>query len=245
MSKLSDDQVVAILDDAVAAINPVLDVLAERDVLGVKKHTYHAWPDDGPRTHQAVHLISTPLEFAHWPGTAGWSELSMKARADWWITRIGAINTVAVAFPSIFGFWTRYLPVASLLGFANQAIVLVAIAREYHVVEPKHQVELLASVLCNRSVNAHAAGEAPPTVLPPGRRSLITTVWNVAQTLRGLSGELEQRPGPAKPFGVLRLIPVLGGPFSYLGERLALTRAATLGRRWIVDHPGSISPIAS
>ena len=33
--------------------------------------------------------------------------------------------------------------------------------REYDVVEPKHQVELLAAVLCNRTVDAHSAGSAP------------------------------------------------------------------------------------
>ncbi|GAB17127.1 hypothetical protein GOEFS_019_00400 [Gordonia effusa NBRC 100432] len=243
MAELSDDQVVAILDKAVTAINPVLDLLADRDVLGLKKHTYHPWPD-GPRTHQAIHLASTPLDFADWPGTAGWSELSMKARAEWWVTRIGALNTVGVAFPSVFGFWARYLPVTSLLGFANQAIVLVAIAREYEVTEPKYQVELLASVLCGRDVDAHRAGTTT-SALPASGRSLIATVWNVAQTLRSLSGELDRRPGPAKPFEALRLIPIIGGPFSYLGERLALSRAASLGRRWIVDHPDSISPAAN
>ncbi|NMO00575.1 hypothetical protein HH308_05015 [Gordonia sp. TBRC 11910] len=242
MAELSNDQAVAILDKAVAAINPVLDVLAERDVLGIKKHTYHPWPD-GPRSHQAIHLVSTPLDFADWPGTAGWNELPMKKRADWWINRIGSLNTIAVAFPNVFGFWTKFLPVASLLGFANQAIVLVAIAREYQVVERRYQVELLAEVLCNRSVDADSAGAAETAILPRGRRNLIATVWTVAQLLRGLSDELDRRPGPSKPFATLRLIPLMGGPFTYLGERLALSRAAALGRRWIIDHPDSISPL--
>ncbi|WP_018178496.1 hypothetical protein [Jongsikchunia kroppenstedtii] len=245
MANLTDDQVIAILDKAVAAINPVLDVLAQRDVLGVKQHTYHPWPGDGPRSHQAVHLVSTPLNVVDWPGTAGWNELSMKDRADWWIGRVGAVNTIAVALPSVFGIWTRYLPAAALLGFANQAIVLVAVAREYQVVEPKYQVELLAAVLCNRDVDAHSAGRAPAKVLPPGRHSLIATVWHVAQTLRELSGELDRRPGPSKPFATLSLIPVVGAPFSYLGERLALSKAASLGRRWIVDHPDSIAALPS
>jgi hypothetical protein len=243
VAELSDDQVVAVLGKAVAAINPVLDLLAERDMLGVKQHTYHPWPGAGPRSHQAIHLVSTPLDFLDWPGTSGWNELSMKERADWWIGRVGAVNTIAVAFPSIFGIWTRYLPAAALLGFANQAIVLVAVAREFQVIEPKYQIELLASVLCNRDIDAHSADTIPTKVLASGHHSLIATVWDVAQTLRELSGELDRRPGPSKPLATVALIPVVGAPFSYLGERLALSRAASLGRRWIVDHPDSIAAL--
>lgn len=242
VAELTDNQVVTVLDRVVAAVNPVLDVLAERDPVGLKGHTFHPYPEDGSRFHKLIHVMSGTLNVTDFPGTAGWRDLSMDKRAHWWVSRIGSVNTIAVAFPSMFGFWSKYLPVASTLGFANQAMVLVAVAREYRVTSRKSQVELLASVLCNRDVDASAAGASPSANLPTDRKSLVGTVWDVAQNLRALSGELDRRPGPAKPLALLRLLPVVGAPFSYVGERLALSKAANLGRRWIVDHRDAISP---
>ncbi|MGV9710795.1 hypothetical protein ACWDTI_09045 [Gordonia sp. NPDC003424] len=39
-----------------------------------------------------------------------------------------------MAYPPIVGVWTRRLALSPLLGFADQAMVLVAIDREYDVV---------------------------------------------------------------------------------------------------------------
>ena len=59
----------------------------------------------------------------------------MTERAQWWVNRVGSINTIGVAFPNVFGVWAQRLPVTTVLGFVNQAMVLVAVAREY----PRHR----------------------------------------------------------------------------------------------------------
>lgn len=241
---MSDAQVAAVLDRAVAGINPVLDTLAERDPLGLKKHTFDDDPHEDSRLQHALHLLAEGLNLTDWPGTKGWSSRSMNSRADWWISRIGTVNTVAVAYPGLFGGWTRRLPLASVLGFANQAMVLVAVAREYGVTARAHQVQLLASVLCGRDVGHPRTDGTADKVLPTEgtsrKRTLVGTVWETAMTLRSLSNEFERRPQPVLPLRALAYIPIVGAPVMYVGEWFALSRAARLGRAWIADHPEAV-----
>jgi hypothetical protein len=42
---------------------------------------------------------------------------------------VGALDTVLVAFPGVFGVVADRLPIQDVLGFTNQAIVLCAVAR--------------------------------------------------------------------------------------------------------------------
>ncbi|MXP22857.1 hypothetical protein GIY30_16060 [Gordonia sp. HNM0687] len=243
MAKMSDEQVAAVLDRAVAGINPVLEALAQRDPLGLKRHTFHEDEHTDSRLQRVLHLLAQGLDVTDWPGTLGWTQRSMNSRADWWISRIGTINTVAVAYPGVFGGWTRRLPLASLLGFANQAIVLVAIAREYGVTDRGHQVQLLASVLCGRDVPA-AVVDGDAEDLEPDQRegtTLIGAIWDIAKIMRGLSDEFDRRPQPLLPLRMLAYIPVVGAPVTYIGERLALSQATRRGRRWIADHPAAVS----
>ena len=241
---MSDAQVVAVLDRAVAGINPVLDTLADRDPLGLKEHTFHDDPHDDSKLQHVLHLLAEALNLTDWPGTKGWTERSMNSRADWWLSRIGSVNTVAVAYPGLFGAWTRRLPLASVLGFANQAMVLVAVAREYGVTDRGRQVELLASVLCGRDLDGTGAGGEPDrevrTETTEHKRTLIGTVWETAMTLRSLSNEFDRRPQPVLPLRALAYIPIVGAPVTYVGERFALSRAASLGRSWIADHPEAV-----
>ncbi|GAC68686.1 hypothetical protein [Gordonia soli] len=247
MAKVSDSQIVSILDNAVAGINPVLDALSERDPLGLKGHTFRDKSDDenDSTVEHGVHLLSDAINVTDWPGTKGWSERSTADRADWWVTRIGTVNTAAVAYPGLFGAWAKRLPITSVLGFANQAMVLIAVAREYGVTDRARQVELLASVLCDRNLTADDVGATADVTLaddPKDRKkSLIRAVWDTAQTLRGLSDEFDRRPQPAAPFRLLSYIPVVGAPVTYVGERLALSKAAKEGRRWISAHPDAVS----
>ncbi|MDY6808875.1 MAG: hypothetical protein SW127_07635 [Actinomycetota bacterium] len=242
MAKMSDEQVAAALDRAVAGINPVLEALARRDPLGLKGHTFHEDAHTDSPVQHVLHRLAQALNATDWPGTQGWTQRSMNSRADWWISRIGTVNTVAVAYPGVFGGWTRRLPLASMLGFANQAIVLVAIAREYGVTDRAHQVQLLASVLCGRDMSAEAAVD-DEAVEPEQREgtTLISAIWDVAQILRGLSDEFDRRPQPLLPLRVLAYIPVVGAPVTYIGERLALSQATRRGRQWIADHPAAVS----
>ncbi|GAA1481495.1 hypothetical protein GCM10009624_19350 [Gordonia sinesedis] len=240
---MSDKQLAEVLGHAVAVIDPILDVLAERDPLGLKSHTFD---EGGHDSHlvKAQHALATIVNVTDWPGTKGWSELSTDQRADWWVTRIGSLNTLAVAYPGIFGAWAKRLPISTTLGFANQAMVLVAIAREYGVTDPADQVRMLASVLCGRNLPAKAAPEnVAAAPVKPGR-SLFRAIWQVATILRDLTGELGRRPQPARPFSLLSYVPVIGAPALYIGERLALGRAAKEGRAWIADHSDatSVSP---
>ena len=150
---------------------------------------------------------------------------------------------MAVAYPGVFGGWTRRLPLASVLGFANQAIVLIAIAREYGVTDRRHQVQLLASVLCNRDMSGAMLDDADDHADTEQHHSatLIGAIWDIATVLRGLSDEFDRRPQPVLPLRMLAYIPVVGAPVTYVGERLALSQATRRGRKWIADHPAAIS----
>ncbi|MEE4024304.1 hypothetical protein V1Y59_14555 [Gordonia sp. PKS22-38] len=248
MADVSDSHVAAVLERAVAGINPVLDALAERDPLGLKKHTFHDDPHPDSKVQQALHVLAQGVDATDWPGTQGWTKRSMNSRADWWISRIGTVNTVAVAYPGVFGGWTRRLPLASVLGFANQAIVLVAIAREYGVTDRSAQVRLLASVLCGRDIDRSTItddsdpAESGPLPTDGDGKTLIGAIWDVAKILRGLTNEFERRPQPILPLRMLAYIPVVGAPVTYVGERLALSQAARHGRQWIAEHPDAVSP---
>lgn len=150
---LGDRKVVEVLDRAVWGINPVLD-LAYSDPLGIKRRTFE--PTDPERNAAAMVLDAAAwvLDVVKFPGTAAWSVMTDEQRSKWWTTRLGALNTVAVAFPGIFGVLLNRLPIQDLLAFANQAVVLVAVAREHGVTERDQQVDLLASVLCRRETKS-------------------------------------------------------------------------------------------
>ncbi|MCZ4651770.1 hypothetical protein O4157_10015 [Gordonia amicalis] len=240
MPQMSDQQLAGVLNNVVGVINPVLDVLAERDPLDLKEHTFH--DDDHPdsRLQQARHAAAKLLDVADWPGTKGWGERSKHKRASWWVTRIGTLNTGAVAFPGVFGVWAKRLPVTPYLGFVNQAMVLVAIAREYGVTERGRQVALLASVLCGRDISAPdvdpESGAALPTDPDERKKSLFRGIWDAAKLLRAVDDEFEKRPQPMALFRMLGYIPVIGAPATYVGERFALSTAARRGQAWLESH---------
>ncbi|WP_213577036.1 hypothetical protein [Rhodococcus sp. USK13] len=239
--RLGDDKVVAILDRAARGINPVLD-LALTDPFGIKGRTFVPTPEERSAAEALLDGIAWVLDTIQFPGTASWEKASDDERARWWVTRIGALNTVAVAFPGMFGVLLNRLPIRDLLGFANQALVLVAVAREHGVTERAEQVELLASVLCRRDADARALsaeGDEPGPV--PGESSwrpfaLMGVLWRTARTLRALTTELDQRPGPGRTYSLLGNVPVIGVVAAYLGERGALARAAKQGEQWISSH---------
>ncbi|MFD4367919.1 hypothetical protein [Rhodococcus sp. NPDC058521] len=238
---LGDRRVVGVLDRAVWGINPVLD-LAYTDPLGLKGRTFV--PNDAQRSAAEALLdgAARVLDAIRFPGTDAWSKATEEERARWWVTRLGAINTIAVAFPGMFGVLLNRLPIQDLLGFANQAVVLVAVAREHGVTDRAEQVDLLASVLCLREVEAHVLPnpQGQDTSDSEARSwqpfAVIGNLIGTARIFRAISGELEKRPQPGKVFSMLGNLPVVGAVAGYLGERGALVRAAEQGEGWIATR---------
>ncbi|WP_415043650.1 hypothetical protein [Gordonia sp. (in: high G+C Gram-positive bacteria)] len=242
MADLTDDQITSALNRLIAAINPIIDVLSQRDITGLRGKSFQAAPKDGSLLRKAEHVAAKAVDLTALPGTKRWSELSMGQRAQWWVNRIGGLNTVGVAFPNIFGLWARRLPLSTVLGFVNQAMVLVAVAREYRVTDRGHQIELLASVLGGRDLHLTDVDAVPDAApVEAKRKSIVRATWDIARTLQEGVGEMDKRPQPARPLRWLSNIPLIGAPINYVGERFALRRAVNMGRKWIVAHPDSIS----
>ncbi|OZF49553.1 hypothetical protein CH293_17005 [Rhodococcus sp. 14-2470-1b] len=243
---MEDRTVAAALGRAVAIIDPVLDLLAQRDPVGLKGRTFRTPTDTDTALDKVLDTLASALDATDFPGTKGWQALDEDARSQWWVARIGALNTVAVAFPGVFGVLVNRLPLQDLLGFANQAMVLVAVARESGVTDRADHVRMLASVLCEREIDLSAPEpERPATPRGHGPFALLRGMWDVANVLRDVSDELAKRPRSRGVLRVLSAIPVVGGVAGYLGERGALSRAADEGRKWIRAHRNDASHVGS
>ncbi|MFC0315824.1 hypothetical protein ACFQNE_15420 [Gordonia phosphorivorans] len=239
---MSDAQIVTILDRTAAVADPILDILANSDPFDLKPRTHaRAW-DRIPTS--VADAAATALQVSDWPGTAGWEALSRNERADWWVGRIGAVNTVAVAFPSMFGAWTKKVPIGAFLGAASQALMVLAVGREYGVVDRSDQIAMLGSVLFGRELAASdstpVARQEFPQSGPALAKAVLKGMWDIATGLRSLTKALGARPQAPRVFGYLMWLPLIGGPAAYLGERVALCRAVAASKQWIVDHREAI-----
>ncbi|MFC9786278.1 hypothetical protein [Rhodococcus sp. NPDC127528] len=244
---IGDERVVAVLDRAAWGVNPLLE-LASSDPLGIKARTFvlHAAETDGPSRNvldRALDGVAWLLDVAEVPGTAAWVRASDERRARWWLTRLGLLNTIVVAFPGVLGPLAKRLPLQDLLGFANQTMVLVAVARELGVTDRAAQVDMLAAVLCKRSTDARTLLAQEGDAELPGRSAetwrplaMLSGMWRTAKTLRAIPDELHKRPQPSRPYQALGHVPFLGAIADFLGERGALFDAAVQGRRWIDGH---------
>lgn len=241
---LSDADIADVLSRAVRIINPVLTVLAESDPFGLKERTYELGAGEGV-ADKALDALACALNTATTPGTKAWDMLDARGKAHWWVQRVGAVNTVFVAFPGVFGALAARLPVQDLLGFSNQAIVLVAIARELGIDDHREQVRLLAQVLCNRTLSdealAAADDQAPESPRSWSPFALARTLWHLAGTLRAIGDELEKRPQPKRIFRYLGMLPVVGSLAGYIGEYGALRRAASEGEQSIAVRSQAVS----
>lgn len=245
---MDDRQVAGVLDRAVAVIDPILDLLATRDPIGLKGRTFRTASEDDSTLDTVIDFLAKAFDTTDFPGTAGWEKLDADARSQWWVNRIGALNTVAVAFPGVFGVLVNRLPIQDLLGFANQAMVLVAVARESGVTDREAHVALLGSVLCKRDLTTIDPPAAPKKESSPksGPFALLRGMWQIANVLRDVAGELEKRPRARGAYRVIGAIPLLGGVAGYFGERGALSRAAKQGRKWLAAHQSAtVAGVAS
>lgn len=233
---ISDSDVEDALRRAVRIINPLLDILWGTDPLGLKQRDVD--PDAGPLDKVADGL-SWVLNAADVPGTRGWEDLDVDARIRWWVRRVGALNTVVVAFPGVLGAVARGLPIQDLLGFVNQAIVLCAVARELGVTDPDTQARMLAEVLCDRDLTDTEVSE-PQEAEPISRTPLgiAKALWRLVGLFDAISDVLAKRPHPRTPFRYLAMLPAVGAVASYFGEGCALGRAAEQARQWVESQPG-------
>ncbi|WP_232374745.1 hypothetical protein [Mycolicibacterium mengxianglii] len=240
---IADADVADALSRAVRIIGPLLDVLWGTDPLQVKRRSGRGDGDSGP-VHKVADGIGRALNAAEVPGTRAWDQLDTDARIHWWVRRIGALNTVAVAFPGFLGVLANRLPIQDLLGFTNQAVILCAVARELGVTDHDQQVRLLAAVLCGRDLSAAPGSRVsdpmsdPMPDIPRNPAGIAKAVWKLVGLLNAISEELAKRPHPRAPFRYLSMLPVVGAVAAYFGEIGALQRAAGKGRKWIAGNLG-------
>ncbi|MGW0041288.1 hypothetical protein [Rhodococcus sp. NPDC003348] len=237
---IGDARVVAVLDRAAWGVNPVLD-LASADPFGIKARTFVPPAPGGGPVDRVLDGVAWLLDFAEVPGTASWERAGDERRARWWLTRLGLLNTVVVAFPGVLGPVAKKLPLQDLLGFANQTLVLIAVARELGVTDRTAQVDLLASVLCNREIDARTLLSREEQDRPEESRgwrplAALGGMWSTARVLRAIPDELHKRPQPSRPWRALGNLPLVGAIADYLGERGALFDAAVQGKRWVDGH---------
>lgn len=247
---IDDEDVACALGRAVRVINPVVDLLSRADPFGLKGRSHHLGDADGS-VDKALDALAWVLNTADVPGTQAWKDMTLNDRVNWWVRRVGAVDTVLVAFPGVFGVIADRLPIQDALGFANQAIVLCAVARECGVDDYAQQVRLLAAVMCGRELPAGAAAaaytadatdtEAVPESSPLDGTPLafLKPLWRVAGQLRAIGDELVKRPRPRRLFRYLGMLPAVGAVADYFGEYGALVRAAKAGRKWIARQPVS------
>ncbi|MGU3431807.1 hypothetical protein ACNHUS_02210 [Actinomycetes bacterium M1A6_2h] len=241
--RLGDEKVAAALGAAVRVIVPTLTLLAERDPFGIKKRTFRTASDTDSKLDQALDAVAWVFDATDVPGTEAWSTMSLDKRASWWVNRVGALGTVAVAFPGFFGVLARRLPLQDILGFANQAMVIVAVARECGVTDHDELVRLLAAVLCKRNLPRRVVGadraletrteDAATADRPRSPSAVLSALWSVTKILRGIADELDKRPDARTVYRWLGNLPVVGAVAGYFGERGALSRAVKLARKWI------------
>ena len=235
---LSDAQLIDVLNGTVDAVDGVLHLLADSDPLSLKQRD-----DDEDRS--AAGAAAWALDSAHWPGTTSWDELSVDDRADWWVSRIGSVATAAVAFPGVFGVWSRALPLSNWLAYADHALILRAVTREYGVTSRAVGVTMLADILFGRDVSELVAGvddEAPSDASAGSDEDgVVERTWRIGTTLYELSKSLDSRPEMPRVISWGTWIPFLGGPLTYIGERIALHRAVGQAKKWVEARPGTVT----
>ncbi len=220
-------------------INPVVDVLSRVDPFGLKGRSHHLGATDGS-VDKALDALAWVLNTADVPGTQAWADMSLDDRVNWWVRRVGALDTVLVAFPGFFGVVADRLPIQDVLGFTNQAIVLCAVTRECGVEDYGRQVRLLAAVMCDRDLGAELdEGDTELSPQPESTQTdrmppaFVTALWRLAGLMHAIGDEIVKRPRPRRIFRYLGMLPAVGVLADYFGEYGALVRAAKAGCTWI------------
>jgi hypothetical protein len=261
MTTLSDTELLGILHRATGLIAPVLDVLADSDPFAgsageagdtgrrASSSAESSFPEKA--VNAAANSLAWATNAAAAPGTPKWQSMSVAERDDWWVTRVGSITNILVAYPGVLGAVADRLPIQDVLGFTQQSFVLCAIARVHGVDDRREQARMIAEVLCGRTIDPTVAradeetlAEAVPDDIPDadrdvadGRpwsaRDVVKRVWATAKLLRAVVGEIKHRPAPKRIWRTLSNVPVVGAAADYVGERSALREAADNAARWL------------
>lgn len=234
---LPDGDVARMLRLGVGVINPALDLLGS-DPIGLKRRTYDLDEEDGGALEAAFDAAAWVLNALDVPGTKAFDDASLDDRIDWWVHRLGAVDTLLVAFPGVLGVLVDRLPIQDLLGFASQTVVLCAIARELGVTDRDAQVRLLGAVMCDRDLANAASDTGSQPDVDAESRTVAAALWHLAGKLRAIGDELDKRHRPRAVYRVLGILPGVGAIADYLGEYGALVRAAHEGRRWVAAADG-------
>ncbi|CAN5673049.1 hypothetical protein BH09ACT8_BH09ACT8_39820 [soil metagenome] len=232
---ITDAELANALGRVVQIVDPALDVVWGTDPLGLKKRTHHLGGADGA-FDKAVDAVAWALNVGDVPGTMAWSEMDVHARVNWWVWRVGAVDTIAVAVPGALGVVGDRLPVQDLVGFVSQSIVLCGVAREYGISGRRHQVRLLAAVLCRRDLGADPDGDRDSGAGSSDSSDLPHVLLHLVGLFRAVADELAGRPQPRSIFRYLGMLPAVGAVVDYIGEFGALVRTAKAGQRWIAEH---------
>jgi hypothetical protein len=233
---ITDEDVAAALLRVTQVVDPLLDVYAEADPVGLRERTRHLDGPAGGALGKVEDALAWALNTAKVPGTLAWDDMVLDDRIDWWVHRVGAFNTLIVAFPGVLGAVADRLPLQDLFGYTSQALVLCAVAREHGIFDHRQQVRLLAAVLSGRSLVSDPSPDAPPSnpsALDRTPAGVAQGLWRLAGLMRAITDELAKRPRPKGVYRVLGMLPGVGAVADYLGEYGALVRTAKAGERWI------------
>jgi hypothetical protein len=236
---ITDADLAKALGRVVAVVDPALGILWGTDPLGLKKRTHHLGAAQSS-FGKAQDAVAWVLNAGDVPGTMAWAEKDLQERVDWWVWRVGAVDTVAVAFPGALGVVGDRLPIQDLVGFLSQAVVLCAVAREYGLSDHRQLVRLLASVLCRRDLGVDPGADEDSADDATGAPALLHLIG----LLRATADEVALRPQPRAVFRFLGMLPGVGAGVDYVGEFGALLRTAKAGQRWIAAHCDDFAAVA-
>lgn len=226
---IGDADVARVLRIGVGVINPALDLVWGSDPIGLKRRTHDPEGDDAGAIDATLDAAAWVLNALDVPGTKAWQDATPDERINWWVYRLGAVDTVLVAFPGVLGVIASRLGVQDVLAFVSQTVVLCAVARELGVTDRTEQVNLLGAVMCDRDLS----DEDPEPDVDTRSRNAAETVWHLVGVVRAIGDELDKRHRPRALFRMLGVLPGLGAVAGYLGEYGALVRAADEGRSYV------------
>jgi len=247
---ISDKQVVAVLRPFVRACGPMLDALRESDPFGLQARDRREQDDLAEVESGLKAKLVHGLTSVKVPGTAAWGRMN----------RVGRFTALLTSIPGLGGALADRLPVQDTLGAASQGLLLCAIAGEYGVTDVGTRVQLIASVLFERDIDADlAAGRHPEhdeaaeaeeaarlteeltaSEKKHGKATIKAaagTLWRLGRGLLAITGELEKRPRGNLVHRALGLLPVVGAAGDYLGERSGLREVWKRAHAWLTEHP--------